>query len=208
MEENTKKQLEEKLQDKVNKIVFDITEGMTYQARYATLEVSSLQVCKIKVRSYISTYYNTDKFSIDVFVCPENGDYWVLNDIKSFRKDFLEIEECEKYIDSEEFAHEFQNSDIWKYLTDEDFRQIKIRERNLSEIQTFERYFMELIRNVGGKEIMRILSPLNSIVAYGGDFEAVRDMVNKIANIMSENANLKNQLKSISPLTEKGGNNK
>lgn len=205
MEENIKKQLEDKLQDKVKEIVFDITEGIAYKSRYAILEVSNLQVCKIKVNAFISTYYNTGKFSIDIYLCPENGDSWVLNCIESFRKDFLNVVECEKYIDSDEFAHEFQSSDIWKYLTDEDFRQIKIREKNLSEIQTFERHFMELIRNVGGKEIMRILSPLNSIVAYGGDFEAVKDMVCKIANIMSENANLKKQLKSIPPQTEKGG---
>lgn len=205
MEENIKKQLKEKLQDKVNEIVFDITEGMASRSRYATLEVSNLQVCKIEVNSYISTYHNTDKFSINIYVCPENGDYWVLNDIKSFCKEFLDVVECEIYIDSEEFAHEFQSSDIWKYLTDEDFRQNKIREKNLSVIQTFEIDFMTLIRNVGGKEIMRILSPLNSIVTYGGDFEAVKDMVCKIADIMNENKNLKKQLKSIPPLAEEGG---
>lgn len=50
---------------------------------------------------------------------------------------------------------------------------------------------MTILENVGAKEIMRILPPLNQIIAYGGDFEAVARFVSTISNIIDENRRLK-----------------
>lgn len=108
----------------------------------------------------------------------------------------LGICELSAYIDSDDFVKKVKNTPEWRYCTDEEYRSQVIREYTLERLTSFEREVLEIIENVGGKEVMRILSPLNHIVAYGGDFEAVRNLVDRISDIMKENRTLKKEIKS------------
>lgn len=191
-----KEEVEKKLREKVIEVAtqsklpfdFDGYNGLPT----ITMEVSKLKVTKVIIGCYISTYVNSPCYSFSVYLgC--DGAYWALNKVESFSKKFNAESELVEYLESESFAEDFYSSQVWKYITDEDYRSYVISEKTKEELEIFERHFYDVIENVGGKEMMRILSPLNQILNYGGDFEAIASFVGKISNIMRENRNLKQQ---------------
>ena len=185
------KELEQLLESKVKDIFSEITDDFSsYNNRPTfTLEVSKLKVAKCGINSYISNYTSGD-ISFSVYICC-GGDYWALEDVESLHRTFKNINELEEYINSKSFIDDIKNSNVWKYCVDEEYRNTIITNHTKKQLEYFERDFMNILENVGAKEIMRILSPLNQFVAYGGDFEAIANFVQKISNVMAENRDLK-----------------
>jgi hypothetical protein len=107
------------------------------------------------------------------------------------RRTFKNNDELEEYINGKSLINDIKNSNVWKYCIDEEYRNTIIINHTKKELESFERNFMRILENVGAKEIMRILSPLNQFVAYGGDFEAISNFVQKISGVMAENRDLK-----------------
>lgn len=189
MTEKEKKELEGILETKVKNTFSEITTEFEYERPQVTLAVSKLKVVRCYIGSYINVY-NTGRMSVNVYIrC--DGCSWALDNIKSLSKDFENPEEITAYINSDRFIEDVKASDIWKYCTDEEYQKIVIETYTKTQLNYFEREFMGILENVGAKEIMRILSPLNQIVSYGGDFEAIAQFVSTISKIMEENRRLK-----------------
>lgn len=185
------KELERLLETKVRDIFSEITDDFSgYNNRpILTLEVSKLKVTKCRVNSYISTYTSGD-IGCHVYISCD-GDYWALGDVESFQRTFKNNDELEEYINSKSLIDDIKNSNVWKYCVDEEYRNAVIIDHTKKRLDYFEQDFMNILENVGAKEIMRILSPLNQFVAYGGDFEAISNFVQKISRVMAENRDLK-----------------
>ena len=189
-----KKELEKLLEAKVRDIFSEITNDFSSynNSPILTLEVSKLKVAKCKINSYISTYTLGD-ISCCVYMCCD-GDDWALGDVKSLQRTFKNINELEEYINSKCLIDDIKNSNVWKYCVDEEYRNTIITDHTKNRLEYFEREFMNILENVGAKEIMRIMSPLNQFIAYGGDFEAISNFVKKISEVMAENRDLKLKL--------------
>ena len=189
-----KKELEKLLEAKVRDIFSEITNDFSgyNNSPIFTLEVSKLKVAKCKINSYISSYTSGD-ISCCVYICCD-GDEWALGDVKSLQKTFKNINELEEYINSKCLIDDIKNSNVWKYCVDEEYRNTIITDHTKNRLDYFEREFMNILENVGAKEIMRIMSPLNQFIAYGGDFEAISNFVKKISEVMAENRDLKLKL--------------
>lgn len=189
--EEKQKELEKLLETKVRDTFSEITDDFSgYNNKPTiTLEVSRLKVAKCEINSYISTY-TSGNVSCSVYICCD-GDYWASGDVESLRRVFKNINELEEYINSKSLIYDIKNSNVWKYCVDEEYRNTIITEHTKKRLESFEQEFMNILENVGAKEIMRILSPLNQFVSYGGDFEAVSNFVQKISRIMKENRDLK-----------------
>jgi hypothetical protein len=185
------KELEQLLEAKIRNIFSEITDDFSSYNNHPTftLEVSKLKVTKCRINSYISTYTLGD-ISCCVYICCD-GDYWALEDVESLRRTFKNNDELEEYINGKSLINDIKNSNVWKYCIDEEYRNTIIINHTKKELESFERNFMRILENVGAKEIMRILSPLNQFVAYGGDFEAISNFVQKISGVMAENRDLK-----------------
>jgi len=190
------KKLEKLLEAKVRDIFSEITDDFSSynNSPTFTLEVSKLKVAKCRINSYIPTY-TSGNIGCHIYICCD-GTYWALQDVESFQRTFKNSNELEEYINSESLIDDIKDSNVWKYCVDEEYRNIIITNYTKKQLESFERYFMDILENVGTKEIMRILSPLNQFVAYGGDFEAISNFVQKISMVMAENRNLKLQQKT------------
>lgn len=195
-ENNLKKIVEEKLGARVQEVFKPITEEVYYKSPSLTLDVSPLCIKKVRVNSYVSEY-GGGKYSLRVYLATDGCEF-ALNGLRSCDSFdyFTSLDELSAYIDSDDFVEQVKNTPEWRYCTDEEYRSQVIREYTLERLTSFERELIEIIENVGSKEVMRILSPLNHIVAYGGDFEAVRNLVDRISDIMKENRTLKKEIKS------------
>lgn len=185
------KELEKLLETKVRDIFSEITDDFSSYKNTPTftLEVSKLKVAKCRINSYISTYTSGD-ISCSVYICCD-GVYWALEDVESFQRTFKSIDGLKEYINSKSIIVDIKNSSVWRYCVDEEYRNTIIINHTKKRLEYFERDFMNILENVGAKEIMRILSPLNQFVAYGGDFEAIANFVQKISRVMAENRDLK-----------------
>lgn len=187
------KELEKLLEAKVRDIFSEITDDFSsYNHPTFTLEVSKLKVAKCRINSYIPTYTSGD-IGCSVYICCD-GVYWALEDVKSCQRTFKNINELEEYINSKCLIDDIKNSNVWKYCVDEEYRNTIITDHTKNRLDYFEREFMNILENVGAKEIMRIMSPLNQFIAYGGDFEAISNFVQKISRVMAENRDLKLKL--------------
>lgn len=188
--ENVEKLLEAKVRDIFSEITDDFSSYRN--APTFTLEVSKLKVAKCRINSYISTYTSGD-ISCRVYICCD-GNEWALEDIESFQRTLKNINELEEYINSNSLIDDIKNSNVWKYCVNEEYRNTIIIDHTKKHLESFERDFMDILENVGAKEIMRIMSPLNQFIAYGGDFEAISNFVQKISRVMAENRDLKLKL--------------
>lgn len=186
------KELKKLLEEKVRGIFSEITDDFSSYNNVPTLtlEVSKLRVEKCRVNSYITTGYISKDIDCCVYICCDRSN-WALDNVDSLKRTFKNINELEEYINSKCLIDDIKNSDVWKYCVDEEYRNIIITNYTKKELETFEQYFMNVLENVGAKEIMRILSPLNQFIAYGGDFEAISHFVQKISSVMAENRYLK-----------------
>ena len=200
MTDNRKKELEAILDEKLSEFLKSNVPGVTSvleynrMKNYIDLEVSEMLVTKLSIDSYISSYIS-NTYSVSVYITTAgNESGFVLSKLYSYSKDIKTDEELEEFFASskiDEYFESFKDDENYKYLTDEEFRSRLIKEYTLNELKTFENLFNELLKHVGGKKLLSILAPLNSLVTYGGDFESVRDLVNHISNILKENRELK-----------------
>lgn len=182
-------ELKNVLKAKVKNVFSEITTDFEYERPRITLPVSKLKVTRCYVGAYIEVW-NSSKIDCCVYISCD-GSSWALNKIDSYRKRLESIDELDAYINSEQFVEDLKSSYVWNYCTNEEYRQYIIDEKTKEELTQFERDFMVILENVGAKEIMRILSPLNQIITYGGDFEAVSKFVYTISKVMEENRCLK-----------------
>lgn len=183
------KELEKILEAKVKNLFSEITTDFAYERPQVTLAISKLKVTRCTIGSYISTY-TSGKASCNVYTTCD-GCSWALNDVKSYCKEFENIDELDVYINSNQFIEDLKLSDVWTYCTNTEYQKSVIDTYTTEKLTYFERDFMCILENVGAKEIMRILSPLNQIIAYGGDFEAISKFICTISNIIEENRRLK-----------------
>ena len=188
-QEEKNEELRNVLKEKVKTVFSEITTDFEYERPRITLPVSKLKVTSCSVGAYIEVW-SSNKIDCCVYLACD-GSNWALNKIDSYRKRLESIDELDAYINSEQFVEDLKSSDVWNYCTNAEYRQYKIDEHTKEELTQFERNFMVILENVGAKEIMRILSPLNQIITYGGDFEAVHRFVSTISNVMEENRCLK-----------------
>ena len=183
------KELEKVLETKVKNLFSEITTDFEYNRPQVTLPVSKLKVTRCNIGSYIPVYAS-GKVECSVYISCD-GCSWVLNDIRSYRKEFKSVDELDAYINSNQFIEDLKSSEVWNYCTNTEYQKLVIDKYTKEQLGYFERDFMNILENVGAKEIMRILSPLNQIIAYGGDFDAISKFVSTISKIMEENRCLK-----------------
>lgn len=187
-QEKIVKELEKVLETKVKTIFSEITTSFEYDRPYVTLPVSKLKVTRCVIGCYITVY--TSNVGCNVYIACD-GNSWALNVISSFRMEFKNVDELDAYINSSKFTEDLKSSEVWNYCTNTEYQKTVIDKYTKEQLSYFERDFMNILENVGAKEIMRILSPLNQIISYGGDFEAVSKFVSTISKVMEENIRLK-----------------
>ena len=200
MTDNRKKELERILEEKLKDFLKSNVPGVDYVEEYGhlrnyiTLEVSNLCVTKCQIYASMWSYGNSTS-SVSIYLSPSSSNSgFALNRIYSHNRNFKSDEDVENFFatsEIDEFFESFKDSDIYKYMTDEEFRSNTIKECELEELRTFENHFNELLKHVGGKKILSILAPLNNLVTYGGDFESVRNFVYHVSDILKENRELK-----------------
>ena len=183
------KELEDALETKMKSIFSEITTDFEYDRPRITLPISKLKVTRCYIGTYISTLVSG---GLDWYVyisCDRHS--WALNKVGSYHKKFESIDELDAYINSDQLVEDVKSSNIWNYCTNAEYRKYIIDEYTKEQLNYFEGHFLVVLENVGAEEILRILSPLNQIIAYGGNFEAVARFVYAISNIMEENRRLK-----------------
>lgn len=189
IEQNKIKELEDVLKIKVKTLFSEITTDFEYERPKITLAISKLKITRCNIGNYIQVW-NSGKVSCHVYISCD-GCSWALNNVSSFSKEFESVDELDAYINSSQFTEDLKISDVWNYCINTEYRKIVIDTYTKEQLSYFEREFMKILENVGAKEILRILSPLNQIISYGGDFEAVSNFVHTLSNIIDENRNLK-----------------
>lgn len=188
-QEEKLKELEGVLATKVKNIFSEITTDSEGGRPRMTLPISKLKVTHCRIGAYIPTYVSGGLDCCIYIAC--DGRSWALDKVNSCRKEFKSIDELDAYINSNQLVEDVKSSDIWNYCTNAEYRKYLIDEYTKEQLDYFEGDFMTILENVGAEEIMRILSPLNQIIAYGGNFGAVARFVSTISNIMEENRRLK-----------------
>lgn len=114
------------------------------------LKVSSLRTVMCSINSYITEYFGD--YRLSYYMCCD-GSWWALHKMFDFKSFNSELELAE-YIKSNEFESDVKNSKVWKYCSDESFRESVIKDHETSVIQNFKSLYKEIIENVEISELI------------------------------------------------------
>lgn len=117
------------------------------------LKVSSLRTVMCSINSYITKYFGD--YRLSYYICCDES-WWALRDISASKCFDSELELAE-YIKSNKFESDVKNSKVWKYCSDESFRESVIKDHEAKAIQSFKSLYKEIIKNVEKDKISELI---------------------------------------------------